>query len=265
MAFFEEAIGQGHNHVIRWMESKLQSFNMTPYSVMAAKSGNLGTMKLFQERGCPLTAQCYIAAVENAHIDMLKYLEEHNCPLPAHEDSPLICAVKSGSVPAINWCLDHGFKWNKSKAYSFHTIETLEFCLKNDFTGSISLDDAIRAGNLPLIKHCTQLGVEMGKFSYKTALEHGQIEIMRYLASEFVHVYTSSSELDSVDVLRQLKKDGGWCEANSLNCAEKSQFTCLRWLVENFKSDYKHNNKIYEKLAAANYGDVLAWYLNAIK
>lgn len=168
---FVRAAANGHTHICEWANDRDIARS---YSAMnaAAQNGHFHTVKWFRyfyktSEWLPGSSVC-TAAARGGHLHILKWLTEYDNQYFPLSWNALRDATFHGHVDVVLWLLSKG-------------------CPRHDESFRASIVDTamcmalVRSGNLEMVKLLPRVGFSIGFSELATAVESGQLPIVRWL------------------------------------------------------------------------------------
>jgi hypothetical protein len=122
----------------------------------AAEAGHMTLVQALVARGCPLSSQIASVSLLSGRVDLAEWCVTHGAPLQF--PMAIECALRAGSIPALDWLLDRGARecWHPQAdllaAYAGE-VEVLEWMATNDlpWEASVVLTAGARAGDVAVL------------------------------------------------------------------------------------------------------------------
>ena len=184
---FDAAKG-GSVEILNWLHNAGYPWDKS-LAYIASEEGCLPVLIWASEHGCDLDRLVVYNAGKQGHLDILKWAREQGCPW--HDEVPLATA-KEGHWDVMKWAIANGCGWQPevgTLAATQGKMDILQWAKEEcalDVANKETLQAAIEAGQLGVVKWCYMEGVEMGLEECALAAKHGALEVLKWLRKKEV-------------------------------------------------------------------------------
>lgn len=180
----EGAIGNGNIEIVKYLHEHDCPYDENPY-IAAIYNENMNMIKCLHDLDYPFDEEVFCHAICSGIIEIVKYFHENKCPW---DESAYIIAISREDMEMIKYLHGLGYPFPENalkEAVKCRNEEIIRYLLKYVFQDDNLCYEALRRGDVELMKHLHQLGyaVDISLFSVAIDLEDISLamEAVRYL------------------------------------------------------------------------------------